>query len=286
MRWGRGAVGGLELHDLPADVLAGTVDVLSVQGHGVDSTVTSCPDRNPCVAHVTPLGAGTLVPRLGRLNDMAPDSRGGSPPSRAGGASAVADAPPPTALSHRPPPPEGLPMSPIDRAGPPLRRAPPHTRRPDRSPVPAPGGAWSRSPSSSPPSAWARTRPVPEPYGWLFRRFVPPRLGPRHAGGTLRPPRFAQAVGPRFRLIASRARWPGPPPLPRRPRVRAGRGAAYRPCRLLPCLRGQPPRPAGASRGGAVDGPVVVGPRRPRPRFGLYRASRTGAPVPSPRRSA
>ena len=44
--------------------------------------------------------------------------------------------------------------------------------------------------------------PARQPYGWLFRRFVRPRLGPPATLEDPRPPRFAQAVGLGFALIA------------------------------------------------------------------------------------
>ena len=40
------------------------------------------------------------------------------------------------------------------------------------------------------------------PYSWLFRRLVRPRLGPPTALEDARPPRFAQAVGLAFALVA------------------------------------------------------------------------------------
>ena len=44
--------------------------------------------------------------------------------------------------------------------------------------------------------------PARQPYSWLFRRFVRPRLGPPATLEDPRPPRFAQAVGLGFALIA------------------------------------------------------------------------------------
>ncbi len=41
-----------------------------------------------------------------------------------------------------------------------------------------------------------------QPYGWLFRRFVRPRLAPPAELEDERPPRFAQAVGLGFALVA------------------------------------------------------------------------------------
>lgn len=41
------------------------------------------------------------------------------------------------------------------------------------------------------------------PYGWLYRRFVRPRLGPPAAMEDPAPPRFAQAVGLVFALLAT-----------------------------------------------------------------------------------
>lgn len=41
------------------------------------------------------------------------------------------------------------------------------------------------------------------PYGWLFRRFVRPRLGPPIEMEDPAPPRFAQAVGLGFALVAA-----------------------------------------------------------------------------------
>lgn len=41
-----------------------------------------------------------------------------------------------------------------------------------------------------------------QPYGWLFRRFVRPRLGAPAELEDVRPPRFAQAVGLGFAVVA------------------------------------------------------------------------------------
>ena len=42
-----------------------------------------------------------------------------------------------------------------------------------------------------------------QPYGWLFRRFVRPHLGPPSELEDPAPPRFAQAVGLGFALVAA-----------------------------------------------------------------------------------
>jgi hypothetical protein len=41
-----------------------------------------------------------------------------------------------------------------------------------------------------------------QPYGWIFRRFIRPRLAPPAELEDARPPRFAQAVGLGFALVA------------------------------------------------------------------------------------
>lgn len=41
-----------------------------------------------------------------------------------------------------------------------------------------------------------------QPYGWVFRRFVRPRLAPPAGLEDERPPRFAQAVGLGFAVVA------------------------------------------------------------------------------------
>lgn len=41
-----------------------------------------------------------------------------------------------------------------------------------------------------------------QPYGWVFRRFVRPRLAPPATLEDERPPRFAQAVGLGFAVVA------------------------------------------------------------------------------------
>lgn len=41
-----------------------------------------------------------------------------------------------------------------------------------------------------------------QPYGWLYRKLLRPRLGPPAEWEDARPPRFAQAVGLAFALIA------------------------------------------------------------------------------------
>lgn len=48
-----------------------------------------------------------------------------------------------------------------------------------------------------------------QPYGWVFRRFVGPRLAPPAELEDERPPRFAQAVGLGFAVVALAGAIPG-----------------------------------------------------------------------------
>ncbi len=99
-----------------------------------------------------------------------------------------------------------------------------------------------------------------QPYGIVFRKVIRPRLAPPAELEDAAPPRFAQAVGLGFlvvALIASLAGRHGG--RHRRHRLRAGRGVPERRLRLLPRVRDVPARAGGW--------PIASRPRRPAARM-------------------